>query len=51
MEHPNVDELGIETPEITQVGFVVEDVEDAVERFSKVLGVEPWEGSGSSPQT
>lgn len=37
---PNV---GIEIPEITQVGFVVEDLEDGMERFSSILGIGPWD--------
>jgi methylmalonyl-CoA/ethylmalonyl-CoA epimerase len=34
---------GIEIPEITQVGFVVEDLEDGMERFGSILGIAPWE--------
>lgn len=37
---PNTD---IEIPEITQVGFVVEDIEDGMKRFGSILGVDPWE--------
>ena len=39
----NVPDVGIEIPEISQVAIVVEDLEDAMERYRLILGVEPWE--------
>ena len=38
-----IPELDIELPEITQVGFVVEDLEDAIERFRLIMGLDSWE--------
>lgn len=37
-----IPEIGIEIPEVNQVGFVVENLEDGVERFQKLFGVTPW---------
>lgn len=37
-----IPELDIDLPEITQVGFVVEDIEDAIERYRLVMGLESW---------
>lgn len=34
--------LDIEIPEIVQLGIVVEDIEDAMEQYRMILGVEPW---------
>lgn len=49
MDSVDIDGLDIEMPEVTQVGFVVEDVEDAAERYSRVLGIEPWTGYRFEP--
>jgi len=38
----DIPETGIEIPEVNQVGFVVENLEDGVERFQKLFGVTPW---------
>lgn len=35
--------LDVEIPEISQVAFVVEDLEDGMDRFGAVLGVSPWQ--------
>lgn len=39
----NVPDVGIEIPEISQVALVVEDLNDAMERYRRLLGIEPWE--------
>ena len=33
----------IEIPEITQIGFVVEDLRDGMDRFGSILGIGPWD--------
>lgn len=38
----DVPDLDVALPEISQVGFVVEDLEDAMDRFGALLGIEPW---------
>ena len=43
MGGPDIPQLDVEIPEITQVAFVVEDLEDGMDRFSNVLGVGPWD--------
>ena len=35
-------ETGITIPKVSQVGFVVENLEDGVERFQNLFGVTPW---------
>lgn len=37
-----IPETGTEIPKVDQVGFVVESLEDGVERFQKLFGVSPW---------
>jgi len=39
----DIPDVGIEIPEISQVAIVVEDLEDAMERYRLILGIEPWE--------
>lgn len=39
----DIPEVGIDIPEISQLAFVVDDLEAAMERQRRVLGVEPWE--------
>ncbi|WP_280537737.1 VOC family protein [Halopenitus sp. POP-27] len=39
----DVPDVGIDVPEISQVALVVEDLEDAMERYRRILGIEPWE--------
>ncbi|WP_254545995.1 VOC family protein [Halomarina pelagica] len=39
----DIPQLDVEVPEISQVAFVVEDVEDGMDRFGAVLGVGPWQ--------
>ena len=43
MLNSEVPQLEVEIPEITQIAFVVEDLEDGMDRFGGLLGVEPWE--------
>lgn len=38
----NIPQLDVEIPELSQVAFVVEDLEDAMRRFGRLLGIEPW---------
>ena len=42
MRDATVPHADVTIPEVTQVGLVVEDVEDAARRFGALLGVEPW---------
>lgn len=37
-----VPRVGIPIPEISQIAFVVEDLEDGMRRFGDLLGIEPW---------
>lgn len=39
---PEISEIDIEIPEISQVGIVVGDLEDGMDRFGAGLGVGPW---------
>lgn len=39
----DIPQLDVEIPEITQIAFVVEDLDDGMDRFGGLLGVEPWE--------
>ena len=43
MVETDIPRLDIEIPEITQIAFVVEDLNDGMDRFGALLGVEPWE--------
>lgn len=43
MSRPDIPQLDVEVPEITQVAFVVEDLEDGMDRFSNLLGIGPWD--------
>ncbi len=38
----DVPELDVSIPAIDQVGLVVEDLEDGMDRFGGLLGIEPW---------
>jgi len=38
----DVDSLDVEVPELSQVGLVVEDLEDGMDRFGALLGLGPW---------
>jgi methylmalonyl-CoA/ethylmalonyl-CoA epimerase len=44
-------ELDIEIPEVSQVAFVVEEIEDGVDRFGALLGVGPWQLYRFEPPT
>lgn len=44
-----IPEVNIEIPNVRQVGIVVEDLEDGMERFRSILGVEPWTGYRFEP--
>ncbi|SFL13566.1 Glyoxalase/Bleomycin resistance protein/Dioxygenase superfamily protein [Halogranum rubrum] len=46
-----VPDLGIEIPEITQIAFVVEDIEDGMNRFDGLLGIGPWDVFEFEPPT
>jgi catechol 2,3-dioxygenase-like lactoylglutathione lyase family enzyme len=37
-----VPELPIDLPEVDQVAFVVEDLDDGMSRFHQMMGIEPW---------
>ena len=39
----DVPDVGIDIPEISQIALVVEDLEDSMKRYRRILGVEPWE--------
>lgn len=39
----NIPQLDVEIPELSQVAFVVEDLEDGMDRFDGLLGIGPWE--------
>lgn len=40
---PDVPDIGVDVPEVSQVAFVVEDIEDGMDRFGALLGVGPWQ--------
>ena len=42
MRDATIPHVDVTIPEVTQVGLVVEDLEDAVRRFGALLGVDPW---------
>jgi hypothetical protein len=48
---PNVPDLDVEIPEVSQVAFVVEDIEDGMERFGGILGLGPWDVFRFEPPT
>ncbi len=48
---PTVPDLGIEVPEISQIAFVVEDIEDGMDRFGGILGLGPWDIYRFEPPT
>ena len=39
----SIPQLDVEIPELSQVAFVVEDLEDGMDRFEGLLGVGPWQ--------
>jgi hypothetical protein len=43
MSSSTIPNVGVEIPEITQIGFVVEDLEDGMDRFGSLLGIGPWD--------
>jgi len=45
----DIPELAVEIPELTQVGIVVEDLEDGMARFGNLLGIEPWDAYTYEP--
>lgn len=47
----SIPDLGVEIPEISQIGFVVEDLEDGMDRFGGLLGVGPWNVYEFEPPT
>jgi len=38
-----IPDVGVELPEVTQLGIVVADIEDGMDRFGALLGVGPWD--------
>lgn len=44
-------DIDVKVPEISQVGIVVEDLEDGMDRFGAGLGVGPWEIHRFEPPT
>lgn len=36
------EDLAIELPELSHVGIVVEDLEGAMDRYGRLLGIDPW---------
>lgn len=51
MDSNSIPNLDVEVPEISQVAFVVEDIEDGMDRFGGVLGVGPWQIYHFEPPT
>jgi len=43
MSSATVPQLDVAIPEVSQVAFVVEDLDDGMDRFGGLLGVGPWE--------
>jgi methylmalonyl-CoA/ethylmalonyl-CoA epimerase len=39
----DIPDIGIDIPEVSQIAFVVADLDAAMERYRAILGVEPWE--------
>ncbi len=37
-----IPEIDIDLPEVSQLAFVVDDLEEAMERYRRILGIEPW---------
>lgn len=37
-----IDDVGIELPEVSHVGIVVEDLEAAMDRYGRLFGIDPW---------
>ncbi|MFC7204501.1 VOC family protein [Haloferax namakaokahaiae] len=46
-----ISDLGIEIPEISQIAFVVEDIDDGMDRFGALLGLGPWDVFEFAPPT
>jgi hypothetical protein len=42
MTRDTVPRVSVPLPEISHVAFVVQDLEDAMRRFGRLLGIEPW---------
>lgn len=36
-------EIGVDIPEISQLAFVVDDLDAAMERYRRMFGLEPWD--------
>lgn len=43
MGSEDIPQIDVELPELSQVAFVVEDIEDGMDRFGGLLGIGPWE--------
>ncbi|WP_101295674.1 VOC family protein [Halegenticoccus soli] len=48
---PEIPALDVEIPEISQIAFVVEEIEDGMDRFGSVLGVDTWQLYRFEPPT
>jgi hypothetical protein len=48
---PSIPILDVEIPEITQIAFVVEDIDDGMDRFGALLGLGPWDVYRFEPPT
>lgn len=46
---PSVPHVDVALPNVQQVGIVVEDIEDSMERYRAILGIEPWTGYRFEP--
>lgn len=46
-----IPELDVDVPEISQIGIVVEDLEDGMDRFGALLGLGPWDRYRFEPPT
>lgn len=46
---PALPSVDIELPNVAQIGIVVDDLEDGMERYSSILGIEPWTGYRFEP--
>jgi len=48
---PDIPQIDTDIPEITQIGIVVEDLDDGMERYGAVLGLTEWDVYRFEPPT